>query len=208
MIGEDPQGIPNNLMPYVAQVRPRCGLQGPPGLWCLWGAQAEGVLTAGPSVQVAVGRREFLSVFGNDYKTDDGTGASRSGGSRDTPSPGAAIAAPSPAGEICAHPLCPRRRQGLHPRRGSGQGPYCCFEEAQGGLRLQGTERAVVWGAAGSGPCSPSPQGAKGASGPSPSQEQPTHIPSPPPRSTIWAQAAATLSCRWSRPWRKPRGGR
>nr|XP_009929397.1 PREDICTED: UDP-glucose 4-epimerase [Opisthocomus hoazin] len=42
VIGEDPQGIPNNLMPYVAQV--------------------------------AVGRREFLSVFGNDYKTDDGTG--------------------------------------------------------------------------------------------------------------------------------------
>ncbi|NXK44333.1 GALE epimerase, partial [Chauna torquata] len=42
MIGEDPQGIPNNLMPYVAQV--------------------------------AVGRREFLSVFGNDYKTIDGTG--------------------------------------------------------------------------------------------------------------------------------------
>ncbi|NXI49015.1 GALE epimerase, partial [Chloroceryle aenea] len=36
-IGEDPQGIPNNLMPYVAQV--------------------------------AVGRREFLSVFGSDYKT-------------------------------------------------------------------------------------------------------------------------------------------
>ncbi|KAI6073480.1 UDP-glucose 4-epimerase [Aix galericulata] len=42
MIGEDPQGIPNNLMPYVAQV--------------------------------AVGRREFLSVFGNDYETIDGTG--------------------------------------------------------------------------------------------------------------------------------------
>ncbi|XP_064028966.1 UDP-glucose 4-epimerase isoform X1 [Pogoniulus pusillus] len=42
MIGEDPQGIPNNLMPYVAQV--------------------------------AVGRREFLSVFGSDYKTEDGTG--------------------------------------------------------------------------------------------------------------------------------------
>uniref|UniRef100_A0A7M4FJM9 UDP-glucose 4-epimerase n=1 Tax=Crocodylus porosus TaxID=8502 RepID=A0A7M4FJM9_CROPO len=41
-IGEDPQGIPNNLMPYVAQV--------------------------------AVGRREFLSVFGNDYDTVDGTG--------------------------------------------------------------------------------------------------------------------------------------
>ena len=42
LIGEDPNGIPNNLMPYVAQV--------------------------------AVGRREFLTVFGNDYDTPDGTG--------------------------------------------------------------------------------------------------------------------------------------
>ena len=41
MIGEDPQGIPNNLMPYIAQV--------------------------------AVGRRECLTVFGNDYPTPDGT---------------------------------------------------------------------------------------------------------------------------------------
>ena len=41
-IGEDPRGVPNNLMPYVAQV--------------------------------AVGRRERLSVFGNDYPTPDGTG--------------------------------------------------------------------------------------------------------------------------------------
>jgi len=41
-IGEDPRGIPNNLMPFVAQV--------------------------------AVGRREKLSVFGNDYPTKDGTG--------------------------------------------------------------------------------------------------------------------------------------
>jgi len=41
-IGEDPRGIPNNLMPYVAQV--------------------------------AVGRRPFLQVFGNDYDTPDGTG--------------------------------------------------------------------------------------------------------------------------------------
>lgn len=40
-IGEDPQGIPNNLMPYIAQV--------------------------------AVGRRERLTVFGNDYPTPDGT---------------------------------------------------------------------------------------------------------------------------------------
>jgi UDP-glucose 4-epimerase len=42
LIGEDPQGIPNNLMPYVAQV--------------------------------AIGRRERLDVFGNDYPTPDGTG--------------------------------------------------------------------------------------------------------------------------------------
>jgi len=42
LIGEDPQGIPNNLMPYVAQV--------------------------------AVGRREYLNVWGNDYPTPDGTG--------------------------------------------------------------------------------------------------------------------------------------
>lgn len=42
LIGEDPTGIPNNLMPYVAQV--------------------------------AVGRRECLQVFGNDYPTPDGTG--------------------------------------------------------------------------------------------------------------------------------------
>ncbi len=42
MIGEDPQGVPNNLLPFVAQV--------------------------------AVGRREFLNVWGNDYSTPDGTG--------------------------------------------------------------------------------------------------------------------------------------
>ena len=42
LIGEDPQGIPNNLMPYVAQV--------------------------------AVGRREYLNVWGSDYPTHDGTG--------------------------------------------------------------------------------------------------------------------------------------
>ncbi|MDC5819529.1 UDP-glucose 4-epimerase GalE [Vibrio europaeus] len=41
-LGEDPQGIPNNLMPFVSQV--------------------------------AVGRRECLSVFGDDYATPDGTG--------------------------------------------------------------------------------------------------------------------------------------
>jgi len=42
LIGEDPQGIPNNLLPYI--------------------------------MQVAAGRRECLSVFGNDYETHDGTG--------------------------------------------------------------------------------------------------------------------------------------
>lgn len=42
LIGEDPAGVPNNLMPYIAQV--------------------------------AVGRREALNVYGNDYPTPDGTG--------------------------------------------------------------------------------------------------------------------------------------
>lgn len=42
LIGEDPQGIPNNLMPYISQV--------------------------------AIGKREYLSIFGDDYDTPDGTG--------------------------------------------------------------------------------------------------------------------------------------
>jgi UDP-glucose 4-epimerase len=42
LIGEDPGGIPNNLMPYICQV--------------------------------AVGKLEILSVFGDDYPTKDGTG--------------------------------------------------------------------------------------------------------------------------------------
>lgn len=41
-IGEDPDGIPNNLMPYISQV--------------------------------AVGKLDHLSIFGNDYRTHDGTG--------------------------------------------------------------------------------------------------------------------------------------
>lgn len=41
-IGEDPNGIPNNLMPYISQV--------------------------------AIGKRECLSIFGDDYDTHDGTG--------------------------------------------------------------------------------------------------------------------------------------
>mmetsp|Transcript_103324 Transcript_103324/g.296894 ORF Transcript_103324/g.296894 Transcript_103324/m.296894 type:complete len:431 (-) Transcript_103324:205-1497(-) len=42
LIGEDPSGIPNNLMPYV--------------------------------LQVAIGRRKELTIFGDDYPTPDGTG--------------------------------------------------------------------------------------------------------------------------------------
>ena len=42
LMGENPRGIPNNLMPYITQV--------------------------------AIGRREKLSVYGNDYPTHDGTG--------------------------------------------------------------------------------------------------------------------------------------
>ena len=42
LMGEDPKGIPNNLLPYVAQV--------------------------------AIGKREAVHVFGNDYDTPDGTG--------------------------------------------------------------------------------------------------------------------------------------
>jgi UDP-glucose 4-epimerase len=42
LLGEDPSDVPNNLMPYVAQV--------------------------------ALGKRDRLQVFGNDYDTPDGTG--------------------------------------------------------------------------------------------------------------------------------------
>jgi len=41
-MGEDPKGVPNNLMPFIAQV--------------------------------AVGRRDKLKIFGNDFETPDGTG--------------------------------------------------------------------------------------------------------------------------------------
>ncbi|MCF6244600.1 MAG: UDP-glucose 4-epimerase GalE [Sulfurovum sp.] len=41
-IGEDPTGIPNNLMPFISQT--------------------------------AIGKRKYLSIFGNDYDTHDGTG--------------------------------------------------------------------------------------------------------------------------------------
>lgn len=41
-LGEDPAGVPNNLLPYVTQV--------------------------------AVGKLDYVNVFGNDYDTIDGTG--------------------------------------------------------------------------------------------------------------------------------------
>jgi UDP-glucose 4-epimerase len=41
LLGENPLGIPNNLMPYLSQV--------------------------------AIGKREYLSVYGSDYPTKDGT---------------------------------------------------------------------------------------------------------------------------------------
>ena len=57
-IGEDPLGIPNNLMPYIAQVTAAGHLK---HYKCWLG-------------QVAIGRREQISVYGSDYQTRDGTG--------------------------------------------------------------------------------------------------------------------------------------
>jgi UDP-glucose 4-epimerase len=42
LLGEDPNGLPNNIMPYISQV--------------------------------SIGKLPFLHVYGNDYKTSDGTG--------------------------------------------------------------------------------------------------------------------------------------
>ena len=58
-IGEDPLGIPNNLMPYIAQVPTITSSS--TQLFICW-------------QQVAIGRREQISVYGDDYKTRDGTG--------------------------------------------------------------------------------------------------------------------------------------
>lgn len=86
------------------------------------------------------------------------------------------LAAPWTGG-LCTHPLYPHRCQGLHPCCGFGQGPYRCFEEAQGELRLQGTKGAVVWGAVSPAAAGPglgfhSPRGAKKGPGPSPLPEE------------------------------------
>lgn len=62
MIGEDPDGIPNNLMPYLAQVRPKLRIR----------VSSDGF--GGKKTQVAVGKLAELTIFGNDYATADGTG--------------------------------------------------------------------------------------------------------------------------------------
>lgn len=72
-IGEDPQGIPNNLLPFVAQVRQ--WLLSSPWPACTFLCSCSPVpCPTAPPEQVAVGRREQVSVFGNDYNTPDGTG--------------------------------------------------------------------------------------------------------------------------------------
>lgn len=73
LIGEDPQGIPNNLLPYVAQVHElsaKCTARSEHAMFI---PLLFALLNWSPS-QVAIGRREYLSVFGNDYDTIDGTG--------------------------------------------------------------------------------------------------------------------------------------
>jgi len=81
-IGEDPLGIPNNLMPYIAQV--------------------------------AIGRREKISVYGGDYNTRDGTG------DRDY-----VHVVDLAEGHVKAldHILCPDTRKGVHVfNLGTGKG--------------------------------------------------------------------------------------
>ncbi|XP_041273323.1 UDP-glucose 4-epimerase isoform X2 [Onychostruthus taczanowskii] len=96
MIGEDPQGIPNNLMPYVAQVEPP----------------------------------QPLGVTGRGRRRWGSTGLSLCAGGSGTPR----------VPERLWERLQDGRwngSQGLHPRRGPGQGPHRCSEEAQGELWLQ-----------------------------------------------------------------------
>jgi len=69
MIGEDPKGIPNNLMPFIQQVR---RAQTALRRSSLAPQEHEHMRARNP--QVAVGKREALSIFGSDYNTKDGTG--------------------------------------------------------------------------------------------------------------------------------------
>ena len=78
LIGEDPRGIPNNLMPFISQT--------------------------------AIGRREKLSIFGNDYDTPDGTcirWTSRAGTSPPSPTwTGTAARACSTSAPVRARACC------------------------------------------------------------------------------------------------------
>ena len=74
-IGEHPVGIPNNLMPYIQQVVSNLQLHDTEIYSLLWVAHGhrEPAPEQWPLLQVALGQREVLSVFGNDYATRDGT---------------------------------------------------------------------------------------------------------------------------------------
>ena len=74
LIGEDPKGIPNNLMPYIQQVSssPRSPPRDPRHQPHPQSRRDLGAILA--RSQVAVGKRPHLSVFGSDYPTADGTG--------------------------------------------------------------------------------------------------------------------------------------
>eukprot|EP00962_Isochrysis_galbana_P010153 scaffold2815_cov113-Isochrysis_galbana.AAC.4 len=86
------------------------------------------------SMQVAVGKREALSVFGSDYPTHDGTGECRCTiQQRGSPS---GLCSPHRAVSSVPRPRVNRRAR-LHPRGGLGQGTYGSLEEARGKPRLR-----------------------------------------------------------------------
>jgi len=100
-IGEDPRGIPNNLMPYVAQV--------------------------------AVGKRQHLNVFGNDYDTPDGTGV------RDY-----IHVLDLAEGHVAALHYLFKREQSITVNLGTGQG-YSVVEVAKAYERASGREVPLVF---------------------------------------------------------------
>lgn len=100
-IGEDPRGVPNNLMPYVAQV--------------------------------AVGKREHLNVFGNDYDTPDGTGV------RDY-----IHVCDLAEGHVSALRYLDEHQQSLTVNLGTGQG-YSVVEVAQAYERASGKAIPLVY---------------------------------------------------------------
>jgi len=96
LIGEDPQGIPNNLFPFITQV--------------------------------AVGQREFLSVFGGDYPTHDGTGV------RDY-----IHVVDLAKGHLCALNRLTRKEGCLKVNLGTGQG-YSVLDMVEAFSRVAGRE--------------------------------------------------------------------